>query len=105
MTVLLGGDVSAVECAIKLMLANLAGMLCDGAKESCALKVGSAATEAYLAAHWSISGDRLTPQGLVGETIEETVKNVGLVNVDGMKTVDRIIIGVLDERYRPKSLF
>ena len=105
MTVLLGGDVAAVECAMKLMLANLAGMLCDGAKESCALKVGSAAAEAYLAAHWSISGDCLAPQGLVGATIEETVRNVGLINIDGMKTVDRLIIGVLDERHRPKPVF
>lgn len=105
MVTLLGGSVAEIENAMSLVLANLAGMLCDGAKESCALKVGSAAAEAYLAAYWAISGDRLTPQGLVGETIEETVKNVGLINMDGMKTVDRLIIGVLDERHRPTSVF
>ncbi len=105
MTSLMGGDVREIESAIGLMLANLAGMLCDGAKESCALKVGSAAAEAYLAANWALSGDVLAPQGLVGETIEETVRNIGLINRDGMKTVDRLIIGILDERHRPASVF
>ena len=105
MTSLMGGGVHEIECAISLMLANLAGMLCDGAKESCALKVGSAAAEAYLAANWALSGDELMPQGLIGATIEETVHNIGLINRDGMKTVDRLIIGVLDERHRPASVF
>lgn len=105
MTSLMGGGVREIESAVSLMLANLAGMLCDGAKESCALKVGSAAAEAYLAANWALSGDLLTAQGLIGTTIEETVRNIGLINRDGMKTVDRLIIGILDERHRPASVF
>lgn len=105
MTSMMGGGNAQIEHAVSLMLANLAGMLCDGAKESCALKVGSAAAEAYLAANWALSGDALTPQGLIGATIEETVRNIGLINRDGMKTVDRLIIGVLDERHRPATLF
>jgi len=101
-TSLLGGGAREIEDAVALMLANLAGMLCDGAKESCALKVGSAAAEAYLAANWAVSGESLMPQGLIGGTIEETVKNIGLINREGLKTVDRLIIGILDERHRPE---
>jgi L-cysteine desulfidase len=88
-----------------LVLANLSGMLCDGAKESCSLKVGTGASEAYFAAEFAMAGERLAPQGLVGETIEETITNVALVSNDGMKIVDRLIIGVLDERHRPESVF
>lgn len=102
LAVLMGGGEAQISNAMELLLSNLAGMLCDGAKESCALKVSSASAEAYFAARWAISGQRLgVPQGVFGETIEETVKNVGKISNEGMKTVDRIIISVLDQRHRP----
>ena len=81
-----------------------AGMLCDGAKESCALKVGSASSEAYCAMEWALEGQHLTvPQGVFGASIEETVANVGRVSREGMKTVDRVMIDILDERHRPNA--
>lgn len=102
LTVLMGGDENQIADAMELLLTNLAGMLCDGAKESCALKVSSASAEAYFAARWAMSGQRLqVPQGVFGETIEETAKNVGMISNEGMKTVDRIMISILDQRHRP----
>ena len=101
MVTLLGGDTDTASRAMSLVLGNLAGMLCDGAKESCALKVGSAASEAYFAARWAMDGEHLgVPQGLVGDTIEETVANVARVQKEGMGSVDHIIIDILDERNR-----
>ena len=94
--------VGCVEFARMPRILDLAGMLCDGAKESCALKVSSAASEAYYAAQWAIAGQKLcVPQGVFGETIEETVENVGRVTKEGMKTVDRVMIDILDKRHRP----
>lgn len=103
LTSLIGGDEARIATAMGLLLSNLAGMLCDGAKESCALKVGSAAAEAYYAAKWAMAGEApCVPQGVYGATIEETVANVGHITKKGMKTVDNVIIEILDERHRVK---
>lgn len=103
MTALLGGNGAQISNAMELLLVNLAGMLCDGAKESCALKVSSASAEAYYAAHWAAMGQRLDiPQGVFGETIEETVANIARISNE-MKSVDRTMVGILDERHRPET--
>lgn len=102
LTSLMGGDEHQIANAMELLLANLAGMLCDGAKESCALKVSSASAEAYYSARWAMSGQRLrVAQGVFGDNVEETAENVGKISNDGMKTVDRVMIGILDQRHRP----
>jgi L-cysteine desulfidase len=104
LTSLLGGEEPQISNAMELLLVNLAGMLCDGAKESCALKVSSASAEAYFAAHWAMSGQRLgIPQGVFGETIEETAANVARISREGMKTADRTMIEILDARHRPEA--
>lgn len=104
MTYLMGGTYDQICSAMSLLLSNIAGMLCDGAKESCALKVGSASSEAYCAMEWALEGQHLAvPQGVFGASIEETVANVGRVSRDGMKTVDRVMIDILDERHRPNA--
>lgn len=104
MTYLMGGNYDQICAAMSLLLSDIAGMLCDGAKESCALKVGSASSEAYCAMEWAMSGQHLAvPQGVFGASIEETVANVGRVSREGMKTVDRVMIDILDERHRPNE--
>lgn len=104
MTYLLGGTEDQMADAMQLLLSNLAGMLCDGAKESCALKVSSASSEAYFAARWAVAGQKLgIPQGVFGSSIEETIENVARVTREGMKNVDRVIIEILDQRHRPSA--
>lgn len=94
------GTLEQVAVGMSLLLSNLTGMLCDGAKESCALKVSSAAAEAYYAARWALAGQCLrVPQGVFGENIEETVANVGEITRHGMHIVDHIVIGILDRRH------
>ncbi|EHM10426.1 hypothetical protein TheveDRAFT_1306 [Thermanaerovibrio velox DSM 12556] len=100
MCLLLGGDVQRVQSAMEMVLANLAGMLCDGAKESCALKVGTGSHEAYLAARMAASGLSLCkPQGVLSCAFEASVENVAKVNQDGMRDVDKVIIGILDRSF------
>lgn len=104
LTYLMGGNEEQMACAMQLLLANLAGMLCDGAKESCALKVSSASSEAYFAAKWAMAGQKFgIPQGVFGTSIEETVENIAKVTRDGMKNVDRVMIEILDRRHRPSA--
>lgn len=96
---LMGGDAKAAIQAMQTVLADTAGMVCDGAKESCSLKVGVGAGEAYLAALFALEGMGFsTAQGVVDMSIEKTVDNVSLLNREGMGRVDRVVIDILEAR-------
>lgn len=93
---MLSRDRAKAERAAVMVVANLLGMLCDGAKESCALKVGSAAFEAYSAAMLVLQGVELHPfQGVVGGNLEDTVRAAAMVNRYGMGAVDKVVLDVL----------
>ncbi|MDD3598995.1 MAG: L-serine ammonia-lyase, iron-sulfur-dependent, subunit alpha, partial [Firmicutes bacterium] len=101
MACLLGGDWMHSACAMQLVLANTAGIVCDGAKGTCALRVGTAACEAYLAALIAVNDSGINDaQGIVDTTIERTANNVARLNVEGMKEVDRVLIEILEDRVR-----
>ncbi|MEG3066370.1 L-serine ammonia-lyase, iron-sulfur-dependent, subunit alpha [Acetomicrobium sp.] len=96
---LLGGSDVQASKAMELVLGNLVGMLCDGAKETCSLKVGTGAFEAVLAAELVMNGHCIKiPQGVIDEKIEETVANVVTVNTQGMRCVDKIILDIIASR-------
>ncbi|OPZ38012.1 MAG: Serine dehydratase alpha chain [Synergistetes bacterium ADurb.BinA166] len=92
-------DVAKAAQAMLIILGNLVGMVCDGAKDTCALKVGTGALEAYHAALLVFDGHYPEPQGLVDETIEKTVSNMVQVSVNGMQNLDRAIIDVIAGRF------
>jgi len=97
---MLSGDIHKAIKAVEIVLGNLVGMVCDGAKETCALKVGTGAVEAYYAAILALKGYGLNgAQGVVDNTIEKTVENAASINVKGMTDVDRIIIQFIRERF------
>ncbi len=97
---LLSKDIAKTVKAVEIVLGNLVGMVCDGAKETCSLKVGTGALESYHAAIIVMKGNGLNgPQGVVDDTIEKTVANAASINVEGMTEVDRIIIDFIKQRF------
>jgi L-cysteine desulfidase len=92
------GSLEAAEKAVVIVLADLVGMICDGAKETCALKVGTGAAEAYYAAMLALRGGLEPPQGIVDETIEKTVDNAAELNIKGMTDIDGILIRQMQRR-------
>lgn len=99
MTWLMGGGVEQASAAMQIVLADTAGMICDGAKESCALKVGIGGAEAYTAALLAMNGKGVSrSQGIVDCKIEKTVENIAQLNAVGMRDADRVIIGICEER-------
>ncbi len=95
-TYLLGGSAEQMAEAMRIVIVNTAGMICDGAKETCSLKVGTGSFEAYLAALFAITGSRATvPQGILHPSIEKTVDNVAKIEHEGMSELDRVIIEIL----------
>lgn len=97
-TWLLGGNDEQIEGAILNMLANLTGMVCDGAKESCAIKLSTSAAEAVIAAYLSINNTIVpTKTGIIGLTVEETIGNLGVLCRDGFCKADEIMLKIACE--------
>ena len=95
---LMSGEVCQIEGAIENMIANLSGMICDGAKSGCALKLASAASaaiqSAVIAKHQCYVPNL---NGIVGQSVEESIRNLGKVSDKGMSVTDEVIIDVMDE--------
>lgn len=92
-TWMMGGNLEQIEGTISNMIANLSGMICDGAKNSCALKLATAAATGIKASILAMNGT-IAPScdGIVGRTAEESIKNLGILSRDGMQLTDRTIL-------------
>lgn len=91
------GDMHRVAIAVNLMMGNLSGMICDGAKASCALKVGSGAIEAYYSAVIASANDGVDRQGLIGMTVEQSVRDLARVSIQGMEHMDDVLCKIISE--------
>ena len=99
MVFLQGGDISQIEAQITNMVGTMAGIICDGAKSGCALKalmaVGLAVDSAYL----SLEDVRIpSTEGVVGDYVLDTLKNLQRIIETGMPTMDAAIIEVMEEK-------
>jgi L-cysteine desulfidase len=98
-TFLLGGDAHHIAGAIKNLLEDLAGIICDGAKTGCALKLATAAGTAVQAALFSLQGVNVHhTDGIIGLSSEDTMRNVGTLAVDGMIQTDQTILQIMLEK-------
>jgi len=96
---LMGGSLSHIAGAIKLLIEDLAGVICDGAKAGCALKLATAAGTAVQAALFSLHGMRVSAtDGIIAESPEQTMKNVGQLSCEGMVETDRTILAIMIEK-------
>ncbi|MDK9710530.1 serine dehydratase subunit alpha family protein [Acidaminobacter sp.] len=88
-------DPEIVESTMTNMMANLSGMVCDGAKLGCALKLATAASTAVETAALAVDGIRVPAgNGLVGRTIEETISNLGRLSRQGMQLADAVVLDI-----------
>lgn len=95
---LMSGDIRQIEGAIENMVANLSGMICDGAKAGCALKLASAASAAVQSAIIAKHECFVPPMnGIVGAKVEQSIQNLGRVSDKGMSVTDEVIINVMDD--------
>jgi len=93
---LLGGGREEIGRAISIMVGNVSGVICDGAKPGCALKVGTAAGLAVKCALLAMRGVQVPgSDGIVDETPERTVRNLGLVGDPGMVETDAQILRIM----------
>ncbi len=95
-TYLLGGKLENVIYAIKSMVANITGMICDGAKPGCAFKVSTGASAAVQSA--LLASDDLVKtgsNGIINEDIERTIRNLSDIGVKGMNETDKLILDIM----------
>jgi L-cysteine desulfidase len=96
---LMGGSLAHIAGAIKLLIEDLAGVICDGAKAGCALKLATAAGTAIQAALFSLHGMRVSAtDGIIAESPEQTMKNVGQLSCEGMVETDRTILAIMIQK-------
>ena len=96
LTYLHGGSYEMVCAAITNILGNLSGVICDGAKASCAMKISSGIYSAFDATMLALNKDVLkSGDGIVGVDIEKTIRNVGELAQSGMKGTDETILDIM----------
>ncbi len=90
---LMGATENQIDGVIKNTLANTSGMICDGAKEGCAIKLSTSASVAVQSAVLAIN-DAIVParNGVVAETVEDTILNLGVLSSEGMSIADEVIL-------------
>lgn len=95
-TWLYGGELSEIACAISNVLGNVAGVLCDGAKASCALKVSTCTNAAMLAARLAMRRLRVqSNEGIVEERPEYTIDNFATLGNQGSDELDKLILDMI----------
>jgi len=98
-TYLVGGDARHMEGAIKNILEDLAGVICDGAKAGCAIKLNTAAGAAVQAALFSLHGVNVKDtDGIIGNSAMKTVQNMGALSHNGMSQADQTILQIMREK-------
>ena len=91
-----GGGLGEIACAISNVLGNVAGMLCDGAKASCALKISTCTNAAMLAATLAMRHLRVASnEGIVEQRPEYTIDNFALLGNEGSDELDRLILDMI----------
>ncbi|HAM34909.1 MAG TPA: serine dehydratase subunit alpha family protein [Elusimicrobia bacterium] len=91
-----GRDIPGITLAVNNVISDLGGMLCDGAKSGCALKVVSSTDSAIRSAYMGIHHYGITSrEGFVGRCAEETIQNLGRISAVGMAQVDPTIVEIM----------
>lgn len=98
-TYMYGESYQQVSLTIINTLGNIGGIVCDGAKPSCAAKIASSVDAALMAFHLSIQNKSFLPgEGIIKGDVEETIKSMGYIGRVGMRSTDTEILNVMIDR-------
>lgn len=97
-TYLMGGKLFQIESAIRNMVADISGLICDGAKYGCALKIATSVGSAFRCATLAVSNVTASGNdGIVHEDVEQTIQNLAALGNKGMLDTDKLILHMMIE--------
>ena len=98
-TWLMGGTYEQVSYAVQNMIANLTGMICDGAKPSCALKVTTGVSTAVLSAIMAMENRCVTSvEGIIDEDVDQSIRNLTKIGSKGMNETDKLVLEIMTSK-------
>lgn len=98
-TWLMGGTYEQITYAVQNMIANLTGMICDGAKPSCALKVTTGVSTAVLSAIMAMENRCVTSvEGIIDEDVDQSIRNLTKIGSQGMNETDRLVLDIMTSK-------
>ena len=98
-TYLMGGTYDQVAHAVKNMIANITGMICDGAKPSCAMKVTSGVATAVFSALLAMQQKCVTAfEGIIDEDVDQCIRNLTRIGSQGMNETDRLVLDIMTHK-------
>ena len=99
LTYLMGGGYEQVTASVKNMIANLTGMVCDGAKPSCALKVSSGVSTAVLSAMLAVQNHSVScVEGLIEDDVDRCIHNLTRLGSVGMQQTDKMVLDIMTHK-------
>ena len=99
-TYLMGGGYEQTTYAVKNMIANLTGMICDGAKPSCALKLTTGVSTAVLSAMLAMQGNCVTSvEGIIDDDVDQSIRNLVSIGTDAMNETDRCVLDIMTHKH------
>ena len=91
-----GGNLDQIGYAIKNMIGNITGMVCDGAKVGCALKVASGVSSAVQSSVLAMGNICISENdGIIEKSVEKTIQNLGKIGSLGMQDTDKMILDIM----------
>ena len=103
-TYLMGGNYEQISFAVKNMIANLTGMICDGAKPSCALKLTTGVSTAVMSAMLAIQNKHVTSaEGIIDEDVDQSIRNLIEIGRCGMDLTDKYVLNIMTTKRNNKS--
>lgn len=99
MTYLMGGTYEQISFSVKNMIANLTGMICDGAKPSCALKLTTGVSTAVMSAMLAIQNKHVTSaEGIIDDDVDHSIRNLTAIGSRGMDITDRYVLDIMTHK-------
>ena len=96
---LMGGGYKEISSAVKNMIANITGMICDGAKPSCSLKISSGAGTALMSAMLAMENKCVTEaEGIISNDVDKSIHNLTSIGREAMQATDRLVLHIMTNK-------
>jgi L-cysteine desulfidase len=98
-TYLMGGNYERICYSVKNMIANLTGMICDGAKPACSLKITSGVSTALLSSLLAMEGKCVSSEeGIVDDDVDRSIRNLTSIGADAMCKTDDMVLNIMTNK-------